>query len=475
MTESNCPLDPLAEAELHDGFCAFQLPIDVDQPRSIIALGTTDLMIVERGTSSVVLFIDSDGDGLVDTRRVLVTAPNLNHGLALSNGYLYASSNTHVYRWAYSDGFATIDTSPTTVIDNINADGQGGAPQGHWTRTLAFDGSGRLYVSVGSYSNVDRDSFRARIRRFNLDTGNLPLDFLSGEVFADGLRNEVGLAWDRHGVLWGVENGADGLARDDLGADIYNDNPAEELNQFLEPGAHYGYPYCWTEYRLPEGVGRGRGAVWSWPETFATAYTDAECEALFTKPALSMQAHSAPLGITFYAWQEERPAGCSGAFPRDMDSYAFIAFHGSKSRDIPTGYKVVYVAMDGDGSVSGDAVDLLAHVAPDAEWPDGFRPVDVDFDACGRLLVTSDGTRSSEVFLGSKIVRVQSNGEHMVLTPSSTPTTDGMSDATPSSNAISDTKTSNPTQPAGSVSSQAVDVDYSSVLAWLLLIVWILR
>ena len=56
--------------------------------------------------------------------------------------------------------------------------------------------------------------------------GDFPIDFSLGEVFADGLRNEVGLAFDAHGVLWGVENGADNLVRDDLGGDIHNDNPA---------------------------------------------------------------------------------------------------------------------------------------------------------------------------------------------------------------------------------------------------------
>jgi len=135
----------------------------------------------------------------------------------------------------------------------MDADGKGGAPSGHRTRTLAFDSSGRLYVSIGSADNVDEDSFRARIRRFDLNNVTLPVDFVDGEVFADGLRNEVGLAFDRHNVLWGVENGADKLYRDDLGGDIHNDNPAEEvilvassvafalhLNLVLQP-SHYRY------------------------------------------------------------------------------------------------------------------------------------------------------------------------------------------------------------------------------------------
>jgi glucose/arabinose dehydrogenase len=86
-----------------------------------------------------------------------------------------------------------------------------------------------------------------------------------------------------------------------------------------------------------------------------------------------------------------------------MDGYAFIAFHGSWNRDLPTGYKVVYIAMDENGDALGDPVDFLAHVPPNASWEDGFRPVDVDFDFCGRLLLTSDGTSGS----GEKLVRIE--------------------------------------------------------------------
>jgi len=84
-----------------------------------------------------------------------------------------------------------------------------------------------------------------------------------------------------------------------------------------------------------------------------------------------------------------------------------IAFHGSWNREIPTGYKVVYVAIDELGNKLGEPVDLLAHIPPDARWDDGFRPVDVDFDECGRLLVSSDGSGGR----GAKIVRMESIGE----------------------------------------------------------------
>jgi glucose/arabinose dehydrogenase len=228
-----CSLLPsLEEAVLPSGFCAYALPIVIDQARSIRALGTSDFLVVERGSSSVIRCFDSDGDGIADSRSTLVTATELNHGIAIHDDYLYASNDKIVYRWPYTSGAEQVGSSEAEeVINNINADGNGGAPYGHMTRTLAFDADGRLYVSVGSNKNIDDDSFRSRIRRFDVtNAGLFPLNFTNGEVFADGLRNEVGLAFDRFGVLWGVENSADDLIRDDLGGDIHNDNPVSSAD-----------------------------------------------------------------------------------------------------------------------------------------------------------------------------------------------------------------------------------------------------
>ena len=218
---------PLANAILEAGFCAYELPIDLDKPRGVLAIGIADSLVLERGTQSVVHLYDSDGDRIADSKRTVASALYLNHGLALMDDYIYASSDTVVYRWAFSDDFDTIGDIETVVV-NMNADGQGGAPQGHTTRTLIFDEAGRLYVSVGSHDNVDSDSHRSRIRRFDfsgVSNVTFPIDFQTGEVFADGLRNEVGLAFDSFGVLWGVENSADNLFREDLGGDIHHDNP----------------------------------------------------------------------------------------------------------------------------------------------------------------------------------------------------------------------------------------------------------
>eukprot|EP00980_Cylindrotheca_fusiformis_P006550 scaffold1384_cov116-Cylindrotheca_fusiformis.AAC.28 len=404
----------LQNAALETGFFACQLPIEIARPRSILATGTDSLLALERGRESVVYLFDSDGDGLPDSKRDVASASDLNHGLEFHNGYIYASSDTTVYRWPYEGDFV-VNGDVEVAVENMNADGNGGAPQGHRTRTLIFDDRDNLYISVGSNNNIDPDSYRSRIRRFNLGNGALPLDFQQGEVFADGLRNEVGLAFDRHGDLWGVENGADNLFRSDLGGSIKEDNPAEELNRFKEEdaGKHWGYPYCWTEFKLPEPPGLGNGAVWAWPSFMDDGViTDDQCRQDYVPAVVSMQGHSAPLGITFYQWQspEDLPSECgdSFAFPQEMDGYAFVAFHGSWNRNIPTvlvGFKVIYIPMDADGNPSGGPVDLLAHEGSSAKWDNGFRPVDVSFDDCGRLLLSSDGTSGS----GASIVRIGYN------------------------------------------------------------------
>ena len=406
-TEFYCG-DIFPHAAVLEGFCVHKIPDFVDKPRSIIAVDTSGFLVFERGTSEVLWVKDTNGDGVPDT-HTQIGAEGGNHGLAYRDGYIYISSDTKVFRWKYTLGNDRVEGPQERVIENMNANGMGGAPGGHTTRTLVFDEpQGRLYVSVGSAGNVDVNSYRSRIRRFDVsDPSTFPIDFQTGEVFADGLRNEVGLGFDRHGVLWGVENGADNLRRDDLGGDIHNDNPAEELNRFPEDnaGKHYGYPECWTEYRLDDGIGLGPGTSWVWP-SFLDRVTDEQCRTDRVQSELAMQAHSAPLGIVFYNHTDNRPEGCAGTFPAWMDGFAFIAFHGSWNRDIPTGYKVVYVPMTPNGRVNAtEPIDLLYHAGNDAQWGSGFRPVDVDFDDCGRLLVTSDGTRER----GSAIVRLAYN------------------------------------------------------------------
>lgn len=180
--------------------------------------------------------------------------------------------------------------------------------------------------------------------------------------------------------------------------------------------------------------------MWAWPDFLSTGeITDELCRANYLPPIVAMQGHSAPLGIVFYEYTDNRPEECHNIvqFPEKYDGYAFIAFHGSWNRDVPTGYKVVYIPFDTEGNVSGPPVDFLTHEPPDAKWEDGFRPVDVDFDECGRLLVTSDGTNSQ----GSKVITIQYTGNGANETKATT----APNSSETGSSSINDTSTVIPT------------------------------
>lgn len=421
-TDSWCP-NAFPGAWTPPGFCAQTFAESLGKPRGMAIASNGDVLVVARPQGIYALW-DTDGDGkalLRSERALLVDADDLNHGIAIHAGYLFASSDTTVYRWRYTAGQRTaLATPPVKIVVNMNADGRGGAQRGHWTRTLVFDALGRLYVSVGSLGNVDRDSYRSRIRRFHANAvlDSTSLDFQSAEVFADGLRNEVGLAFNVSSyanasasaskqALFGVENGADNLNRADLGGDIHNDNPAEELNAFdLDaPGTHYGYPYCWTQYapRLPVAAGADggeRGRQWAWPDM---GKNDQFCRAKANNrpPLVAMQAHSAPLGITFFGAAPANFTPACGSlchsFPCSWRGHAIVGFHGSWNRDVPTGYKVVHVPFAAGLPVPGadgkpQVLDLLRHNGSTAKWHGrNVRPVDVQFLPDGRLLVSDDG------------------------------------------------------------------------------------
>ena len=285
-------------------------------PRGLLVSPGGDYLVLERGSACVtIVYGQDDKQGgkdaaaaspplPADRLRCVATANNLNHGLAMWGGYLFASSDTTVYRWPWRE--RQVLENRRVVIEGIayGADGSDlGAEHGHATRTLAFDRSGRLFVSVGSLGNVDGDSHRSRVRVFD---GRAAADaaavrFNEGMVWADGLRNEVGLAYDARGTLWGVENGADNLNRADVGGDVHNDNPGEELNRLDQPGAYFGYPRCWSEHTLATAHARGAGTQWAWP-SFQPDTTDAWCRepANVHPPAMVMPAHTAPLGLAFF-------------------------------------------------------------------------------------------------------------------------------------------------------------------------------
>ncbi len=343
----------------------------------------TAILFINDG--AVVVVYDDDGDGVSapQERQTFATAPGLNHGLAFSRDgkFLYASSDTTVYRWAYTSGLRKASGAAEVVVKNMPGGGN------HNTRTLQFDSQGRMVVNIGSADNVDTDQTlrdtRAQVRRFTL-TDPLPaggIDYTQGEVIGTGLRNEVGLFVDAQDRLWGVENGRDNLTDADFGGDIHDDNPGEEINLFGAPGGFYGYPLCWSEGKVTGG--KGPGTQWA-DQTIPqnVQQTDGWCQdtANVQPPQFVMQGHWAPLGIIQYT---------GNALPYAGDF--LITSHGSWNRQPAVG-RVLARATVKNGKIT--AVDpILGKMGQGGQLEEGTwdaRPVDVRQAPSGAVYFSDD-------------------------------------------------------------------------------------
>jgi glucose/arabinose dehydrogenase len=320
-----------------------------------MALGPGGVVYATQPRSGrVVRLPDANRDGVADGVEVVVSGLRQPHGLAFHKGALWVANTDGVVRVPIgANGLASGE--PVYVS---RYDGGGG----HWSRTIVFGHDGTMYVSVGSTCNIciETSPDRAAVLRFNEDG--------SGKrVYASGLRIAVGLAVNpRTGAVWVTQNERDNIQP------AHENLPPEELN-ILTEGGDYGWPFCYGD-RLPN------------PE-----YNDASRCARTIAPALAMQAHSAPLGLTFL--------NGATSFPADYHGDVLVAFHGSWNRDVPTGAKVVRVHVRNDKPVSVEDFITGWQESNGSRWG---RPVDVLVASDGSVLVSDDS--------GGNIYRVTGAG-----------------------------------------------------------------
>ncbi len=300
-----------------------------------------DLVISEMlpGTGKVIIWPDRDRDGVADEQIVFAQGLRNPHGLAFHDGYLYVAEEQRVVRFRWQGGRSTTD-APEVIVPGLPTGG-------HSTRTIGFGPDGKLYLAIGSSCNVciEQDERRAAIMQYNADGSG-------GRVYARGLRNAVGFVW-RPGSdeLWATNNG-----RDSLGDDV----PPETLN-LVRDGADFGWPYCHNgTIRDPQYASRG------------------SCDRV-TRPAFEMQAHSAPLGLTFVS---------GNALPATYAGDLLAAFHGSWNRSTPTGYKVIRARFT-NGQPTGQTEDFITGWLGTNNQPWG-RPVDLSIAPDGSLYVSDD-------------------------------------------------------------------------------------
>lgn len=296
----------------------------------------------------ITLLRDDNGDGVADTRTIFLENLNSPFGMALVGDTFYVANTDAVVSFPYRTGETTIAAAPTKLVDL-----PAGTINHHWTKNLiaTADGS-KLYVTVGSNSNVGENGMANEANRAAI----LEVDRATGQsrVFASGLRNPNGLAWQpTSGALWTTVN-----ERDEIGSDLVPDYMTS-----VKDGAFYGWPYSYYGQHVDIRVKPAR------PDLVASAIA----------PDYALGPHTASLGLAFYTGK---------LLPTHYENGAFIGQHGSWNRRPASGYRVIFVPF-ANGRPSGKVENVLTGFL-DAEGNARGRPVGVVTDKAGALLVADD-------------------------------------------------------------------------------------
>ena len=223
---------------------------------------------------------------------MFLTGLNSPFGMALVGNDLYVANTDSVMRFPYKAGDTQI-TAPGVKVVDLPA----GTINHHWTKNIiaSRDGS-RLYVTVGSNSNVGENGMENEVNRAAI----LEVDPATGHsrLFASGLRNPNGMDWEpQSGALWTAVN-----ERDELGSDLVPD-----FMTAVQDGAFYGWPYSYYGQHVDARVKPQR------PDLVARAIA----------PDYALGAHTASLGLVFYR---------GSLLPQHYAGGAFIGQHGSWNR-----------------------------------------------------------------------------------------------------------------------------------------------
>ncbi|EOW6802553.1 sorbosone dehydrogenase family protein [Cronobacter muytjensii] len=275
---------------------------------------------------------------------------NLNapFGIQLTGNTLWVANADSLVKFPYQEGQTEIRTPGEEVTEL-----PGGPINHHWTKALLAspDGS-KLYVGVGSNSNVTENGIGAEYRRAAV----LEVDAATGasRIYASGLRNPTGLQWEpQSGKLWAIVN-----ERDEIGSDLVPDY----MTSVQEKG-FYGWPYSYFGQHVDERAKPPR------PDLVEKAI----------KPDYALGSHVAPLGLHFYTG-ENMPQYRGGAF---------ISEHGSWNRSPLNGYQVVWVKFENGKPVGMPQPVVTGFLTDDQKQVRGL-PVGVAQDKNGALLIADD-------------------------------------------------------------------------------------
>jgi glucose/arabinose dehydrogenase len=335
---------------------------DFKQPRLILTAPNGDLFVADSAAGEVKVLRGVTADGKVQTAETYASGLDHPFGIAFyPNGpnpkWIYIANTTSVVRFPYKEGDLKATAAPQTIVPVLPGYAQlrGG---GHWTRDVVFSKDGqRMFVSVGSGSNIDdpdthpREFHRADVLEYTPDGKFV-------KIYASGIRNCVGEAINpTTGQLWCSTN-----ERDVLG-----NNLVPDYITHIEEGGFYGWPYYYIgDHPDPRLGGK-----------------HPELKSKVIVPDVLLQPHFASLEMTFYTGKQ---------FPATFDGDAFASEHGSWNRNKRAGYEVIRIPMK-NGHATGEYEDFLTGFVRDDGKVWG-RPVGVAVAKDGSLFVSDDGTRS---------------------------------------------------------------------------------
>jgi len=269
-------------------------------------------------------------------------------GMQLIGNTLWVANADSLVKFPYQEGQTEIRTAGEVVTEL-----PGGPLNHHWTKALLAspDGS-KLYVGVGSNSNITENGIGAEYRRAAV----LEVDAANGasRIYASGLRNPTGLQWEpQSGKLWAIVN-----ERDEIGSDLVPDYMTS-----VQENGFYGWPYSYFGQHVDERAKPPR------PDLVAKAI----------KPDYALSSHVAPLGLLFYGG-DNMPQYRGGAF---------VSEHGSWNRKPLNGYQVMWVKFANGQPVGTPKPVVTGFLTDDQKQVRGL-PVGLAMDKQGGVLIADD-------------------------------------------------------------------------------------
>lgn len=345
--EGKTPITP-------EGFTVTKFADGFENPRWTYIGPNNDIFVVESGTrtskNQITVLRDKDKDGKFETREVFIKDLNKPFGMLVLKDFFYIANTDGLYRYPYKNNPLKLETKGTKILEL-----PAGGYNNHWTRNIISNPEEtKIYVSVGSGSNVGENGMDKEVRR--ADILEINPDGTGEKIYAAGLRNPVGMDWNPvNKELWTAVN-----ERDELGDDLVPDYVTS-----VKRDGFYGWPYSYYG-NIPDPRMKGERK-------------DLVAKAIV--PDVPVGPHTASLGLAFYT---------KDAFPAKYKNGIFVGQHGSWNRSKISGYKVVFVPF-ANGKPSGKPEDFLTGFIANADKAEVYgRPVAVTVTPDGSLLVNDD-------------------------------------------------------------------------------------